>query len=104
LESGAGSPVNVIPPILAVAILAQAMDGMVSFAVQLANKIATNSFFGFDLGGVAGAMQSYTSDVAQSTVKTALGIKEDDDDKKGKDDKENPGDKNKNNSDTVKRQ
>ena len=84
------APVNLVLAPLAVVILAQAMDGMVKFAVQFANKIATNSFFGFDLGGVSGSMQDYVSSGAQDIAKTALGIKETDgENKEAKDDKKN---------------
>ncbi len=74
MEATVNSPVNLLASIIAVAILAQAMDGMVKFASQIANKIATNSFYGFDLGGVAEGVQSYTASGVQSIIKTTLGV------------------------------
>ena len=101
MEATASSPVDLLPSIIAVTILAQSMDGIVKFASKFANTIATNSFTGFDLGGVAGAVQGYAAGGVQWVAETALGVgikgKEDDKgtDKKGSgkgDEKGKPGD------------
>ena len=74
LEASVSSPVSLFAPVIAITIMAQAMDGMVKFASKMANTIATNSFVGFDLGGVAGAVQDYTADGAKWITETALGV------------------------------
>ena len=108
MEATASSPINLnlVESVIAVTILAQAMDGMVKFASKFANTIATNSFVGFDLGGVAGAVQSYAGGGVQWVAETALGvqIKEKEDKKGGGKSSGKGGQKGKSGNNTIKRQ
>jgi type IV secretion system protein VirB6 len=71
-----GSVVDLIPAIIAVLILAQSMDGMVQFATNIANKIATNSFYGFGLDGVSKSTQGHVVSVISRATDVVLGVKE----------------------------
>ena len=67
------SPVNLLLPVFAVLIVVQAMDGMVRLASSFANKIATSSFYGFDLEAVAISAQSYAGGMISKAANTVLG-------------------------------
>lgn len=103
LEASMSSPINMILPVFAVLIVVQAMDGMVRFASSYANKIATNSFYGFDLESIAIKTQSYATGMMSKAANTALGTGgyslKDDENKKGDGSK----DSSKNKADKVKR-
>ena len=73
LEASMSSPINLLVPVFAVLIVVQAMDGMVRFASSYANKIATNSFYGFDLEAVAVKTQSYATNLLAKAGNTVLG-------------------------------
>ncbi len=62
-----------IVPVFAVFVVVQAMDGMVRLASNFANKIATNSFYGFDLEAVAIKTQSYATGMISKAANTVLG-------------------------------
>jgi len=104
LQASMSSPVNLLMPVFALLIVVQSMDGMVRLASSFANKIATSSFYGFDLEAVAVKTQSYASGMISKAGNTVLGTgnyaiknrsgKKDGGDKKGD---------SKNKSDQVKR-
>ncbi len=73
LEASMSSPVNLLLPVFAVFIVVQAMDGMVRLASGFANKIATSSFYGFDLEAVAISTQSYAGGMISKAANTILG-------------------------------
>ncbi len=73
LEASMSSPINMIVPVFAVFVVVQAMDGMVRLASNFANKIATNSFYGFDLEAVAIKTQSYATGMISKAANTVLG-------------------------------
>jgi len=101
------SPVNLLLPVFAVLIVVQAMDGMVRLASSFANKIATSSFYGFDLEAVAISAQSYAGGMISKAANTVLGTGDyalKDRSKDKGDDKDNKkGDDKKGNSDKVQR-
>ena len=108
LQASMSSPINLLTPVLALLIVVQAMDGMVKLASSFANKIATSSFYGFDLEAVAVKTQSYAigavSGVASKVGNTVLGTGNYD--MKDRGDKKDSGDKkddSKNKPDQVKR-
>ena len=108
LQASMSSPLNLLTPVIALLIVAQAMDGMVRLASSFANKIATSSFYGFDLEAVAVQTQSYAtgavSGIASKASNTVLGTGNYDLKERG--DKKGGGDKkgdSKNKSDQVKR-
>lgn len=116
LQASMSSPLNLLTPVIALLIVAQAMDGMVRLASSFANKIATSSYYGFDLEAVAVNTQSYASGMISKAGNTVLGTgkyamkdrskDKKGDNKKGKDDKKGGGNKkgdSKNKSDQVKR-
>ena len=73
LEASMSSPINMLMPVFALLIVAQAMDGIVRLASSFANKIATSSFYGFDLEAVAVSTQSYATGIASKVGNTMLG-------------------------------
>ena len=110
LQASMSSPINLLTPVLALLIVVQAMDGMVRLASSFANKIATSSFYGFDLEAVAIKTQSYATSAVSKVGKTALGMGnydiKDRGDKKDDGNKKDNGDKkgdSKNKPDQVKR-
>ena len=107
LEASMSSPVNLLLPVFAVLIVVQAMDGMVRLASGFANKIATSSFYGFDLEAVAVSAQSYAGGMISKAANTMLGTGDyalKDRSKDKGDDKDNKkGDDKKGNSDKVQR-
>jgi len=107
LEASMSSPVNLLLPVFAVLIVVQAMDGMVRLASGFANKIATSSFYGFDLEAVAVSAQSYAGGMISKAANTVLGTGDyalKDRSKDKGDDKDNKkGDDKKGNSDKVQR-
>ena len=107
LEASMSSPVNLLLPVFAVLIVVQAMDGMVRLASGFANKIATSSFYGFDLEAVAVSAQSYAGGMISKAANTILGTGDyalKDRSKDKGDDKDNKkGDDKKGNSDKVQR-
>jgi type IV secretory pathway VirB6-like protein len=110
LQASMSSPINLLTPVLALLIVVQAMDGMVRLASSFANKIATSSFYGFDLEAVAIKTQSYATSAVSKVGNTALGMGnydiKDRGDKKDDGNKKDNGDKkgdSKNKPDQVKR-
>lgn len=107
LEASMSSPVNLLLPVFAVLIVVQAMDGMVRLASGFANKIATSSFYGFDLEAVAVSAQSYAGGMISKAANTILGTGDyslkDRSKDKGDAEGNKKGDDKKGNSDKVQR-
>ena len=74
MEAGVGAPVSLILPVVSVLILAQCMDGLVSLMSRLAERIATASFYGFNLGHAGQTAQSIVGKQMTSFAGAVLNV------------------------------
>jgi type IV secretion system protein VirB6 len=74
MEAGVGSPVSLILPVICVLILAQCMDGLVGLMSRLAERIATASFYGFNLGHAGATAQSIVGKQMTSFAGAVLNV------------------------------